>query len=69
MTSQFTSKKFLHIATGARIEGEVVLESSLSWQVAVGGKIQVLNKSEWSEDRSTTPRGGFEDIFSMFGSH
>ena len=61
MSTTFPVKKFIHVATNNRLEGEVVLESSLAYQVAVGGKIQVLQKNEWSLD------GGFEDIFSQFG--
>lgn len=71
MGTKFPVKKFLHVATGHRMEGEVVLESTLAWQVAVAGKVQVLQKAEWSEDRNVSQpgsnKGGFEDVFSMFG--
>ncbi len=72
MSTTFPVKKFIHVATNTRLEGELVLESSLAYQVAVGGRVQVLQKTEWSEQRDyftqgTPPRGGFEDIFSMFG--
>lgn len=70
MSTQFPTKKFVHASTGHRLEGDVVLESSLSWQVAVGGKIRVLQKAEWSENRDGftqgRPSGGFEDIFANF---
>lgn len=70
MSQQFPVKKFVHVASGNKLEGEVVLESTLSWQVAVGGKIQILEKKEWSiqSDLFGSSRGGgFDDIFSMFG--
>jgi hypothetical protein len=72
MSKKFPVKKFVHVATGSRLEGEVVLESSTAWQVAVAGKVQVLNKNEWSETFAgftpgSSQKGGFEDLFSSFG--
>lgn len=67
MSSTFPLRTF-H-STGlipATVDGELVLESSLSYQVAVNGKVIVLQKTEWRMDLGGS-RGGFEDIFSMFG--
>jgi hypothetical protein len=61
--SKFPVKKFRHNASGTTVEGELVLESHTAWQVAVGGKVQLLEKTDWS----LVAANGFEDIFSMFG--
>ena len=74
--STFPVRKFRHSTVGSVVEGELVLESHTAWQVAVGGKVQVLEKTEWSIDAGDSfndlfgQRPGMPNLFdpfSMFG--
>ena len=47
---------------GRTIEGELVVETILAWQVAVDGEVGVYQKNEWSEASFN-----FGDILGMFG--
>jgi hypothetical protein len=47
------------------ITGELVLESTLAWQVAVGGRVGVYNKADWApvdEGRSAKWRQAADDL-------
>jgi hypothetical protein len=63
----FAKVAFKHNATGAILQGEFVVESSVAWQVAVDGKVRLVMKNEWTSI-AVPSSGGFEDIFgSPFG--
>ena len=62
--SVFPTRSYIHKATGARVTGDLVVETSTAWQVAVTGKVRLILKSEW--DMAQPLMGGFEDIFSQF---
>lgn len=47
------------------VTGELVLETSINWQVAVAGKVGVYEKTAYY--RSMSPVNSFGDIFSSFG--
>ena len=53
-------------AQGHTATGEFVCETSGAWQVAVNGKVQLFDKSEWTSIVNPSPAGGF-DFGSLFG--
>lgn len=63
MSTRFPVKKFCHVSSGATVEGEVILESSTAWQVAVTGSVRILDKSEFQE---VSGLGMFNDLFKDF---
>lgn len=68
MTDKLAKVAFVNNASGARLEGEFVADSGVSWMVKPAGKpVQVLAKSEWTSAAPSAPRSPFEDIFGGFG--
>lgn len=69
MTQKLAKVAFENKGTGARLEGEFVADTGVSWMIKPAGKpVQVLSKTEWDSAAPAASGGGYEDIFSsMFG--
>jgi hypothetical protein len=64
MTERLERVAFENNATGARIEGEFVADTGVSWMLKPTNKpVQALAKTEWSSVAPASQRGYFDDIF------
>lgn len=68
MTQKLAKVAFENKATGARLEGEFVADTGVSWMMKPAGKpVQVLQKSEWDSAVPAAQGSSYDDLFSRFG--
>lgn len=68
MTEKLAQVAFVNNASGARLEGEFVADTGISWMVKPAGKpVQVLQKSEWTSAAPAGRRTNYDNIFDLFG--
>lgn len=67
MTEQFARVAFVSNVNGARIEGEFVADTGISWMVKPAGKpVQALQKTEWTSVAPAFQRSSYDDLFDTF---
>lgn len=68
MTEKLAKVAFENKASGARLEGEFIADTGISWMVKPAGRpVQVLQKSEWDSVAPSAQRTNYDDIFNLFG--